>query len=171
MVSQQFIKDYAEKIYRNIEGYSFEKVIRLFPRYYIQIKYYYDILRSEEAFASFKIMTVLFKGRIRSLNELVRDELDAYHLFFREQTFMEQEGAPEEYLDRTELDFLRAQNELYIKNSYDYKEWLEQSAYYGIYDYVKPKVERQLTMLKQEYQHNKRMIYQLHQKLYSKGEY
>lgn len=171
MVSQQFIKDYAEKIYRNIEGYSFEKVIRLFPRYYIQIKYYYDILRSEEAFESFKNMTVLFKGRIRDLNELVRDELDAYHLFFQKQAFMEQEGAPEEILDRMELDFLRAQNELYIKNSYDYKEWLEQSAYYGIYDYVRPKVERQLAMLKQEYQNNKRMINQLHQNLYSKGEY
>lgn len=158
MVSQQYLKNYAEKIYRQVEGYSFDKVIRLFPRLYIQIKYYYDLLKSAEFQEAFKQMFVMFKSKIFYLNKLVSDELEAYHLFFQKQAFLEESGAPEKELQLMEMDFLKSQNKLYKQNAAAYKAWLQESAYYGIYDYVKPKVERQLTILKQEYKTNEYMF-------------
>lgn len=158
MVSQQYLKDYAEKIYRHVEGYSFDKVIRLFPMLYIQIKYYYDVLKAAEFEESFRNMFVLFKGRMFELNKLVRDELEAYHLFFQNQAFLEESGAPEKELQLMEMSFLKSQNELYKQNAAAYKAWLEESAYYGIYEYVKPRVERQLSILKQEYKTNEQMF-------------
>ena len=161
MVSQQYLKDYAEKIYRHVEGYSFDKVIRLFPMLYIQIKYYYDVLKAAEFEESFRNMFVLFKGKMFELNKLVRDELEAYHLFFQNQAFLEESGAPEDVLKELqlmEMSFLKSQNELYKQNAAAYKAWLEESKYYGIYEYVKPKGERQLSILKQEYKLNEHMF-------------
>lgn len=158
MVSQQCLKDYAEKIYRQVKGYSFDKVIRLFPKLYIQIKYYYDVLKAAEFEESFRNLFVMFKFRMFELNKLVSDELEAYHLFFQKQAFLEESGAPEKELQLMEMNFLKSQNELYKQNAAAYKAWLEESAYYGIYDYVKPKVERQLSILKQEYKTNEQMF-------------
>lgn len=160
MVSQQYLKDYAEKIYRHVEGYSFDKVIRLFPMLYIQIKYYYDVLKAAEFEESFRNMFVLFQDKMFELNKLVRDELEAYHLFFQNQAFLES-GAPEDVLKELqlmEMSFLKSQNELYKQNAAAYKAWLEESKYYGIYEYAKPRVERQLSILKHEYKTNKQML-------------
>lgn len=47
MVSEQWLKDYALRIYKKTPGYSFEKVLRLFPKYYASIKFYYQIIEAE----------------------------------------------------------------------------------------------------------------------------
>lgn len=158
MVSQQYLKDYAEKIYRHVEGYSFDKVIRLFPRLYIQIKYYYDVLKAAEFEESFKNMFVLFKRKMFLLNKLVRDELGYYHAFFHKQALLKEIGVLEKELQLEEMSFLKSQNESYKENAAAYKALLEESKYYGIYEYVKPRVERQLSILKQEYKTNEQMF-------------
>ena len=48
MVSKQWLKDYALRIYNKTPGYSFEKVLRLFPKYYSSIKFYYQLLELEK---------------------------------------------------------------------------------------------------------------------------
>ena len=48
MVSKQWLKDYALRIYKKTPGYSFEKVLRLFPKYYASIKFYYQVLEAEK---------------------------------------------------------------------------------------------------------------------------
>ena len=48
MVSKQWLKDYALRIYNKTPGYSFEKVLKLFPKYYSSIKFYYQLLEIEK---------------------------------------------------------------------------------------------------------------------------
>lgn len=168
MVREQYLKDYAEKIYRRTEGYSFEKVIDLFPSLYIRIKYYYDALKYEEFQESFKHLFVIFKARAYEINKSLRDDFELYHLFFQKQAFLEQSGAPEKELDLETIDFLKQQNEKYKQLTGAYKAWLEEAKYYGVYDYVKPKIEAKLLEIKESYNSNRYMIYRLEQNF--KGE-
>lgn len=48
MVDKQWLKDYALRIFKKVPGYSFEKVLRLFPKYYASIKFYYQVLEAEK---------------------------------------------------------------------------------------------------------------------------
>lgn len=58
MVSEQWLKDYALRIYRKKSGYSFEKVLALFPRYYTRIVGYYMNLMLEEQQRKIKNITI-----------------------------------------------------------------------------------------------------------------
>lgn len=81
MVSQQYLKDYAEKIYRHVEGYSFDKVIRLFPRLYIQIKYYYDRIKSNEFINQLRTIQIYgYLEGIKRFQELVNRDITAANL-------------------------------------------------------------------------------------------
>ena len=48
MVNKQWLKDYALRIYNKKPGYSFEKVLKLFPKYYSSIKFYYQAIELEK---------------------------------------------------------------------------------------------------------------------------
>lgn len=81
MVSQQYLKDYAEKIYRQVEGYSFDKVIRLFPKFYIQIKYYYDRIKSDEFINQLRTIQIYgYLQGIKNFQELVNRDIKASNL-------------------------------------------------------------------------------------------
>ena len=81
MVSQQCLKDYAEKIYRHVEGYSFDKVIRLFPKLYIQIKYYYDRIKSDEFINQLRTIQMYgYLEGIKNFEELVAKDVKAANL-------------------------------------------------------------------------------------------
>ena len=45
--------EYAKNIYNNVEGYSFDKVIRLFPRFFMRIQHYYNQIKSKELFTEY----------------------------------------------------------------------------------------------------------------------
>lgn len=48
MVSVKYLKEYAENIYLKKQGYSFEKVLELFPMYYPIIYGYYEMYVNAE---------------------------------------------------------------------------------------------------------------------------
>lgn len=45
MVSDNYLKNYARKIYERVPGYSFQKVRELSPKYLPAIQYYYDLIK------------------------------------------------------------------------------------------------------------------------------
>ena len=47
MVSDNYLKNYARKIYERVPGYTFEKVRELSPKYLPAIQYYYDLIKRE----------------------------------------------------------------------------------------------------------------------------
>lgn len=47
MVNEQWLKEYALRIYKKSPGYTFERVLRLFPKYYASIKFYYQAIGAE----------------------------------------------------------------------------------------------------------------------------
>lgn len=47
MVSDNYLKNYARKIYERVPGYTFQKVRELAPRYLPAIQYYYDLIKRE----------------------------------------------------------------------------------------------------------------------------
>lgn len=47
MVSDNYLKNYAKKIYERVPGYSFQKVRELSPKYLPAIQYYYDLIKRE----------------------------------------------------------------------------------------------------------------------------
>lgn len=57
MVTDDQLRSYAEKIYRNIEGYTFENIIKYFPQYYPSIRYYYDQLYQKDILIKIQYIT------------------------------------------------------------------------------------------------------------------
>lgn len=47
MVGDDYLKNYARKIYERVPGYTFEKVRELSPKYLPAIQYYYDLIKRE----------------------------------------------------------------------------------------------------------------------------
>lgn len=47
MVSDNYLKNYARKIYERVPGYTFQKVRELSPKYLPAIQYYYDLIKRE----------------------------------------------------------------------------------------------------------------------------
>ena len=47
MVSDDYLKNYARKIYERVPGYTFQKVRELSPRFLPAIQYYYDLIKRE----------------------------------------------------------------------------------------------------------------------------
>lgn len=47
MVSDNYLKNYARKIYERVPGYSFQKVRELSPKFLPAIQYYYDLIKRE----------------------------------------------------------------------------------------------------------------------------
>ena len=75
MATKLLLKNYAKKIYQGVEGYSFDKVIKLFPYYYFQIRYYYDRLKTEELFLSyFKFQTYVLSPARITITKIMLDE-------------------------------------------------------------------------------------------------
>lgn len=77
MVTDNQLKSYAEKIYRNVEGYSFENVIKYFPKYYPSIRYYYDQLYEIDMLK--RIRNITFTASIQLVNvtkQMIRDVAD-----------------------------------------------------------------------------------------------
>lgn len=81
MVSEQWLKDYALRIYKKTTGYSFEKVLRLFPKYYTRIVgYYMDIVMEEQqrkirntTIAGYTALS-LFKKAQQQWNQIVEED-------------------------------------------------------------------------------------------------
>ena len=48
MVSDKLLREYAYNIYLGKKGYSFEKALLLFPKYYSEIKGYYQEIEAKE---------------------------------------------------------------------------------------------------------------------------
>lgn len=81
MVSEQWLKDYALRIYEKVPGYSFEKVLRLFPKYYTRIVGYYMDIVMEEQQTRIKNVTIagytalfLFKKAQQQWNQIVEED-------------------------------------------------------------------------------------------------
>ena len=47
MVSDNYLKNYARKIYERVPGYTFQKVRELSPKFLPAIQYYYDLIKRE----------------------------------------------------------------------------------------------------------------------------
>lgn len=45
MVSDNYLKNYARKIYERVPGYTFQKVRELSPKFLPAIQYYYDLIK------------------------------------------------------------------------------------------------------------------------------
>lgn len=45
MVSDNYLKNYARKIYERVPGYNFQKVRELSPKFLPAIQYYYDLIK------------------------------------------------------------------------------------------------------------------------------
>lgn len=81
MVSEQWLKDYALRIYKKVPSYSFEKVLRLFPTYYTRIVGYYMDIVMEEQQTRIKNVTIagytalfLFKKAQQQWNQIVEED-------------------------------------------------------------------------------------------------
>lgn len=81
MANEQWLKDYAQNIYDNKVGYSFEKVLRLFPKYYTRIVGYYMDIVMEEQQQKIRNITIvgyaalsLFKQAQQQWNQIVEED-------------------------------------------------------------------------------------------------
>lgn len=81
MANEQWLKDYAQNIYDKKLGYSFEKVLRLFPKYYTRIVGYYMDIVMEEQQKKLRNITVvgyaalsLFKQAQQQWNKIVEED-------------------------------------------------------------------------------------------------
>lgn len=81
MVSESELRDYAINIYKGVEGYTFEKVQELFPRYYTSIVSYYMEIVMEEQQTRIKNVTIagytalfLFKRAQQQWNQIVEED-------------------------------------------------------------------------------------------------
>ena len=81
MANEQWLKDYAQNIYDKKLGYSFEKVLRLFPKYYTRIVGYYMDIVMEEQQKKLRNITVvgyaalsLFKQVQQQWNKIVEED-------------------------------------------------------------------------------------------------
>lgn len=81
MVSESELREYAINIYKRVEGYTFEKVQELFPRYYTSIVSYYMELVMEEQQTRIKNVTItgytalfLFKRAQQQWNQIVEED-------------------------------------------------------------------------------------------------
>lgn len=69
MVSDKYLKEYAYNIYMKKVGYSFERVLELFPMYYPVIYGYYQLYMNEERRKSTTNITIIGLSAIKMLEE------------------------------------------------------------------------------------------------------
>lgn len=68
MVSRKYLKEYAKNIYLKKQGYSFEKVLELFPMYYPVIYGYYQMYVNEERKKSATNIIMIGLNAVRMLD-------------------------------------------------------------------------------------------------------
>lgn len=81
MANEQWLKEYAQNIYDNKVGYTFEKVLRLFPKYYTRIVGYYMDIMMEETQQQIRNITIigyaalsLFQQAQQQWNQIVEED-------------------------------------------------------------------------------------------------
>ena len=74
MVSDKYLKEYAYNIYMKKVGYSFERVLELFPIYYPVIYGYYQLYVDEERKKSATNITIIGLSAVKLL-----DDADKYY--------------------------------------------------------------------------------------------
>ena len=137
MASEQYIKEYAAAILAHKDGYSLEKVLRLFPRYFAAIANYMNYLlleqQKKELSDRFFIDYNIFRGEWKELVVC----FEGYEKIQKEFESIEQQdpdGSDFEAIAALALKSINLQLNVAQQFQTVLKKKLELNKYYGLYN-------------------------------------